>query len=268
MELTLTDARGRRWSAPLDRCVDLSRPLDPARPTIAFGLPPVEVAPFRAGGFVGDTREGGAVNCALVSLAPHGSGTHTECVGHIIDARTSVSATLRAPLLLGQLVWIACEAIGASGERYDAPHAEDARVITRRALEDALDPDAPSDALVIARHGGDQPSDWTGSNPPYLTSDAACWLAQRGVQHVLLDVPSIDREEDDGLLPNHRHFWAVPLGGRALTPESRAAATISELLHIPPETPAGAYALFVQLPPLALDAAPSRVLAAPLTHVL
>lgn len=256
-----------RWSGD-DACLrEWSRPLDPAKPTLAFGLPAVEVAPFRAGHFVGDTRQGGAVNCALVSLAPHGSGTHTECVGHIVDERVSVADVLRAPVLLGQLLVVASDTLAATGETYDAPHAPDDRVISRSSLEAAFDPAAPHDALVIARRGGAQPSDWTGSNPPYLTSDAARWLAARDVQHVLLDVPSIDREEDDGLLPNHRHFWRVPVGERATGAQSRAHATISELLTVPEHTPPGPYALFVQIPPLALDAAPSRILALSLSRL-
>ena len=42
--------------------------------------------------------------------------------------------------------------------------------------------------------------DWSGSNPCYLQSTACAWLRSIGVKHLLLDLPSVDREEDGGVL--------------------------------------------------------------------
>jgi arylformamidase len=38
----------------------------------------------------------------------------------------------------------------------------------------------------------------SGKNPVYLTPDAAKFLNQQGIKHLLLDLPSVDREEDQG----------------------------------------------------------------------
>ena len=72
--------------------VDLSTRLefDGEQPS-AFDLPRAYAETFRAGGFVGDTRLGGGVNCKTVTLNPHGNGTHTECVGHIVDELIFIS---------------------------------------------------------------------------------------------------------------------------------------------------------------------------------
>jgi arylformamidase len=35
---------------------------------------------------------------------------------------------------------------------------------------------------------------WTGSNPPYVTPGAMRWALARGVEHILLDLPSADKE--------------------------------------------------------------------------
>ena len=77
---------------------DSAKPISIARATRfwnptavdAFHLPPPSIDPVRAGSFVGDTQQGGSVNCFVLTICPHGSGTHTESVGHIIDERVSV----------------------------------------------------------------------------------------------------------------------------------------------------------------------------------
>ena len=36
------------------------------------------------------------------------------------------------------------------------------------------------------------------SNPPYLSQEAAVYLRNKGVKHLLIDLPSVDKEKDDG----------------------------------------------------------------------
>jgi arylformamidase len=97
----------------------------------------------------------------------------------------------------------------------------------------------------------DAARDWSGSNPPYLQSTACAWLRSIGVKHLLLDLPSVDREEDGGVLAAHHAFWDYP---NTVDLER----TITELLHIPAEVRDGEYLLELQLPHLMNDAAPSR----------
>lgn len=256
------------WQANTATCVRWSTPLEPggAQPN-AFGLPRATSVPFRAGGFVGDTRQGGAVNCELVELAPHGNGTHTECVGHIVDARRSIADTLWQPCLVTQLVTVTPSMFGSTGEAYGAPNGLSDAVITRASLQAACGTSRNTPALAIRTNVAHERATfvWSGTNPPYLTDDATRWLVERGVRHLLLDVPSIDREEDAGVLPNHHRWWGVAPGARTVRADSRIDATITEMMDAPSSCPDGLYLVFVQIPGLALDAAPSRLLACPLT---
>ena len=74
-------------------------------PTVsAFYLSPATSSPVQAGDFVGDTRQGGSVNCEILNISPHGNGTHTEGVGHITQERIPVTNALPAPLMLTVLL--------------------------------------------------------------------------------------------------------------------------------------------------------------------
>lgn len=63
--------------------------------------------------------------------------------------------------------------------------------------------------------------DYTGTDPPYLLPSLARWAVEHGVQHLLLDLPSADREDDGGHLQAHRAFWGLP--PKEAKPEAHAA---------------------------------------------
>jgi kynurenine formamidase len=80
---------------------------------------------------------------------------------------------------------------------------------------------------------------------PFLTSDAIDHINQLGVKHLLVDLPSIDKTDDGGVLGNHRSFF-------------NKGDTISELLYIPNDLLDGFGFLQIQIPNWSLDSAPSR----------
>ena len=41
---------------------------------------------------------------------------------------------------------------------------------------------------------------YSNTNWPYLTEDAAQFIKKIGVQHLLVDLPSVDKEKDEGKL--------------------------------------------------------------------
>lgn len=226
----------------------------------AFGLPRAEAEPFRAGPFVGDTREGGSVNCETVTLNPHGNGTHTECVGHIVNERVRISDVLEDTLSLCEIVSITPESLSESGESYEAPHSPEDLVVTKAALSAAWSHAAGVNAMVIRtlpnpdekRH-----RTFSGNNPVYFTTDAMTFIRQLNIKHLLVDFPSVDREEDGGVLPNHHIFWEVPIGTHQLV-NVGLPHTITEMIYVPDDVVDGLYALTIQIPDFALDAAPSR----------
>lgn len=225
----------------------------------AFGIPMAHSAPFRAGSFVGDTRLGGSVNCETFSVNPHGNGTHTECVGHIVDARLSVSEMVQKTFMRGHIVSVFPEPLGTSEETYPAPHRPEDIVVTRRSLEQALGNHHPGEALIIRTLPNTQAKrtqHFSGSNPTYLSFEAMQWIVDLQVQHLLVDFPSVDREEDGGILPNHHVFWGVEFGARHCDPVSMK--TISEMIFVPEDLCDGPGVLNLQLPDVLLDAVPSR----------
>jgi len=79
------------------------------------------------------------------------------------------------------------------------------------------------------------------------------------IEHLVVDLPSIDRMADNGILGNHRIFWGDGQNAKGeINPDS--IKTITELVFIPNEVQDGFYFLNIQLPHFKCDAAPSRPL--------
>lgn len=255
---------GREFQTDTGLPHDISIPVrfDGPRPC-AFGLPGAAAHVFESDGFVGDTRRGGSCNCYVLTLIAHGNGTHTECVGHIALDRISILAVLRRFLMPAALVTVS--PAPASTLREDEAFTEPTdRVIGAQALEEAIEAlgDLPPDfyrALVI-RTAPNPPlkasTSYSQTNPPYF-SRAGIWSLRRwGTEHLLCDLPSVDREQDGGRLAAHRIFW-----GRDRDSQPAATAsggTITELVYVADDVPDGPYLLDLQVAPIDLDAAPSR----------
>src|SRR4051812_30841151 len=90
---------GKRYSFDESPPIDISIPLRFSGPQPnAFG---VEPATAKA---LGDTRTGASVNFEEYIFTPHCNGTHTECVGHITNERTSVRECLKDAFLTAALI--------------------------------------------------------------------------------------------------------------------------------------------------------------------
>jgi arylformamidase len=269
MSQVVLEQDGRRWAADLRDPLSLAMPLDfdGVQPN-HFGAPRAHAAPLAAGGFVGDVRRGGTVNCEVLTLVPHCNGTHTECVGHVTTDRVAVHEVLKGGLHVARLVSVKPEALGDAGETRHPDAAPDERVISARVLYESLARvPGHSSALVIRtlpNDSGKLSRTYEGAAPaPYLTREAADVLVAAGVRHLVLDVPSLDRAHDDGRLVAHRTFWGLPPGGRRVQEATRGDCTVTELAWIAPTIRDGWYLLSLQIPALMTDAVPSRPLLYP-----
>lgn len=231
--------------------VDFKAPLNIALPLRAgdqnpncFYAPYMEVEPVRAGDFVGSTAEGGPLNFMNVKFNPHGNGTHTECVGHIAKKPYYISEQLQRFMHWGQLVSL-----------YPQQMENGDRVITREALAQLWEAQSEACEAFIIRTlpntAEKKQRVYSGSNPPYLAADAASFLVEKGITHLLLDLPSVDRAEDGGALAAHRAFWQYP-------DKPRETASITELIYVPNEIPDGYYLVQLQIANFELDASPSK----------
>ena len=207
----------------------------------AWGVAPASIGPHREGNFIGSVKQGSAVNFNDISFNPHAHGTHTETLGHISEKVYSIRERFPLPLMPVQLITVEPSSIG-----------EDL-VVALASLKNALpEPHVPA-LMIRTHHDVPQIQNWSGTNPPYLDFKAAQWLAKSGVQHLLLDLPSVDREEDGGALAAHKAFWGLPEA-------PRMHATITELISVPDELEDGLYLLNLQVAALDNDASPSRPL--------
>jgi arylformamidase len=230
------------------RFVDLSIPLDPHGPQpSAYGAPPATARPYSGEGFALDTRLGGSCNCDVLQFVPHCNGTHTESVGHITRERCPLSS-IHLPLLLR------CFAISV------APIGREIRPDTIRAALGSADREA-LEALVVRTLPNDsnkRTRRWENDTTPYFTPEAMTVIRGHGVNHLLVDLPSLDPLSDGGKLAAHRVFWDVPSGSQELPSKEARQRTITEMIFVPDEVSDGRYMLAIQFPNIVSDAVPSR----------
>jgi kynurenine formamidase len=257
---------GRELAVDLSRPADLALELDfsGAQPR-HFGAPRASSRAYETPGFAfrGSVEQGSSCNCEVITLIPHCNGTHTECAGHLTRERLDAWRIAPAGLIPAVLLSVGPEPPRGEGTE-PTPQSTD-RLITRRAIEHAWPPALPFAArAAVIRTLPNSPDkrarDYTGQTPPYLSQEAAAFLVGRGVLHLVVDVPSIDRTHDEGRLTAHRLFFGLPRGAVQLAAATRPEATITELAFIPDAIADGAYLLELQVPALSGDAVPSRPL--------
>lgn len=233
-----------------------------------FGAAPALAKPMQAGGFIGDTTQGGSCNVFELSFNPHCNGTHTETIGHICDQDNALALTISAltlPLLMPcTLISITPFKASETPDQYQPNFSVHDKVISRQQLEQALAPypDIQLQSLVVRTLPNNankcQASYNEANQPAFFTSDAVLYLNERGVEHLVLDLPSLDRLNDDGLLTCHHIFWQVMAGTHQPSPNSLVNKTITEMAYIDNNLDDGFYFLNLQTPAFVNDAAPSR----------
>ena len=236
----------------------------------AYDVEKATAAAYETGDLVGDTRRGGSCNFDGIKFIPHCNGTHTECVGHITDARISVHDCLKDILTTAVLISVAPEKAEDTSESYSIPFAENDLIITRKAIENALaNLESKFHASCFMLHASlvvrTLPNDesklsktYLNKIPPFFSTEAMNFIRELNSRHLLVDMPSIDRLFDEGKLSNHRIFWNVEQGSKKISEETLINHTITELIYIPAEIEDGAYLLNLQIAPFMSDAAPSR----------
>lgn len=230
--------------------IDLSEPLDisiPLRPGVkgvnAWYAPQFAAEPVVTGSFVGSTLKGGSVNFMNVSLNPHGNGTHTECVGHISTEPYTINQSLKTFFFAAELISI-----------FPVKMDNGDFVVFKEQIEKKLNGKRP-EALILRTLPNDglkKIAQYSGKNPPYLHHEAMEFMARIGVKHFLIDLPSVDKEDDGGKLLAHKAFWRYP------GPKVRTNATITELVYVDGSILDGSYLLNLQIASFELDASPSK----------
>ena len=193
----------------------------------------------RENGFLGSVQQGGDVNFRSIWFNPHGHGTHTESCGHITEKVFSVNKVLKTFFFRALLISIVPDE-QANGDR----------VIFIPTLPD----EKSIEALIIRTlpNGSIKKTvNYADTNPPFLALEGIKVLNEKNIKHLLLDLPSVDKEKDGGELAFHHAFWEVPH-------KNRIDRTITELIFVDESIIDGEYILELQMAAFENDASPSR----------
>ena len=230
------------YEIDLDKPLEIGIPLNPfhKNPSCFYAGQPT-ASPMIYEGYVCSKEAGAPVNFYEMKFVPHGNGTHTECVGHISSDFEKVNNKINNPFFVSELISIKPKLL-ENGDH----------VITKDQLNERIRHE--SSALIIRtipNFINKINKNYTETNPPYLTEDAMRFIVDKKYKHLLLDLPSVDKEKDDGLVMNHKIFWDVEQ-------QLRQEKTISELIFVPDNIVDGKYILQLNISNIVLDAVPSR----------
>jgi len=240
---------GHHFAVDFSKPIDISIPLTDSQDNpIAWYIEKPVIAPVRFGDWVGKVSEGkSSTNFNNIFFNPHGHGTHTECLGHITRDFYSVNQNLKRFFFTAELITI-------------GPYLQgDDHVITKIQIMAALAGKRP-EAVVIRTLPNDVEKlsrKYSNTNPPYLDHEAARFLREIGVKHLLIDLPSVDKEHDEGQLLAHKAFWNVT-DINDLNADARRDATITEMIFVPDYIHDGSFLLNLQIASFENDASPSK----------
>ncbi|WP_142785070.1 cyclase family protein [Changchengzhania lutea] len=232
----------RSYKIDFSEPLDISMPLRASKNNVnAWYVNEPKIEPEKDGEWVASVKEGASINFNNIYFNPHAHGTHTECVGHITEEVYSINEYLKKFFFHAEVITVAPE-----------NYLKD-KVISRKQLESALG-GKRRDAVVIRTipNTKDKLSrQYSHTNWSYFQEDAMNYLVNKGIKHLLIDLPSVDREKDGGELLAHKIFWNY--GGNL-----RKNCTITELIYVPNKVKDGAYFLNLQIAPFENDASPSK----------
>jgi kynurenine formamidase len=232
----------RTIAVDISNPIDISIPIDTSKQNVnAWYIDDPEIKPELIDEEEVSVAKGAVVNFNGIRFNPHSHITHTECVGHITKEVHSINKNLKYFIFLAEVVTIA-----------PLFHHGDF-IIGVKQLRSALR-NKKRDAIVIRTLPNleDKKSmKYSNTNPTYLSEKAAIYLREKGIKHLLIDLPSVDKEKDDGKLLSHNAFWNT-------SGKLRMDATITEFIYVPNEVEDGEYLLNLMIAPFENDATPSK----------
>ncbi len=261
---------GQKIRAALDRGVSLAIAVDFANAGPRhFGAGAPASIPFAVGSFSGSVATGASANCSTITLTPHCQMTHTESVAHLTRESGDAWRVVPRGLLPAVVVSVSPEPARESSESTDPQPWGTDTLITRRRLRAAWPMERMVDPVAaiirtLPNELSKRTRDYNDLTPPYLTREAVEWLVEKRIEHLVLDVPSLDRTHDEGRMVGHRLFFGLPAGSTSRGDAARSRATITELAFIPDEVSDGPCVLSLAVPAIGGDAVPSQPIVYPL----
>lgn len=232
----------KKHQIDLTKGVDISIPLRASEDNVnAWYIGNPEMHPEVVDDFTVSVENGAAVNFRGIRFNPHAHGTHTECVGHITKKFHSINKHLKQFFFFAEVITVAPE------------KRDDDFVISKKQIQSLLG-NKKREAVVIRtlpNLSDKKVQQYSYTNPPYLSVEALVYLREKEVNHLLVDLPSVDKEEDEGELAGHNAFWNT-------ANKLRLNATITEFIYVPNNVKDGTYFLNLMIAPFENDATPSK----------
>jgi len=223
-----------------------------------------KLSPLKTGSDLWSVSDGASCNVPEISMNIHCSGTHTESVGHLLENSSDIGSMLKDGILPTALITVLPESFQSTDEDYHCIINEDESVITATSIKLQFDKWKilyPQTLIIRTLPNNEEKQflQFNESPPPFFTNSALKLIYELGINHLIVDIPSVDRMSDDGILGNHRIFWGDGHNPKGeVNPESEK--TITEFAYIPNYVKDGFYFLNIQIPHFMCDAAPSRLL--------
>ncbi len=232
----------RKIQIDVSQPIDISIAIDVTKQHInAWYVDDPKIFPEKVDEYEISVANGAVVNFNNIHFNPHSHITHTECAGHITEIVHSVNQHLKHYFFVAEVVTVAPEKLNGDF------------VISEKQLKTALR-NKKRDAIVIRTLPNlidKKKKRYSNTNPTYLLEEAAIYLREKGIKHLLIDVPSVDKENDGGKLLAHNAFWNT--AGKV-----RMDATITEFIFVPNSVEDGEYLLNLMIAPFENDATPSK----------
>tara|TARA_B100000780_G_scaffold271474_1_gene232452 strand:- start:3257 stop:4015 length:759 start_codon:yes stop_codon:yes gene_type:complete len=238
----IIEYNSRKIAIDISKPLDISISIDVTKENInAWYIDDPKIFPQKFDNEDIKVSNGSVVNFNNIHFNPHSHITHTECVGHISEKVHSINQNLKHFFFLAEVVTVAPELIN------------DDFVISKKQLQSQIR-NKKRDAIVIRTLPNlpeKKSKKYSNTNPTYLLEEAAIYLKENGIKHLLIDLPSVDKEKDEGKLLSHNAFWNT-------SGDIRMNATITEFIYVPNDVEDGEYLLNLMIAPFENDATPSK----------
>lgn len=200
-----------------------------AKSSNAFHMPLLQAETLEfEGQFVGHVDRGGSCNVDVLSYVPHGL-THLETSAHVLSPDSNPPTVKDIPSyhLQGIVYLIDVSHLEATG-----------RAIPWDAVKDKLNANTlPISMVALKTKSSLLPADYDFSSKDFLYVDRETakgihdygaaipgpHAAEMRINCLILDLPSIDREHDEGKLLAHRAWFGLPQTGHSGTDEEKRA---------------------------------------------
>ena len=247
---------GYNYKINLNKPNDISIPIDSIKKGPSFyDENPVKINYYKSNDKEWSVKEEAPCNIPIINLNIHCGSTHTECRSHITKEELSVTDCVSNSFTPCYLISIK-PSNNIKDDSYHYKIDKNDLMITRDVLYQKLKNinNQFIKSLIIRTLPNSKTQltkNYNTNNNAFLSNEAICYLKSIGVKNLIVDLPSIDRYDDGGLLGNHKIFWDI-------NKKECNNNTITELAYINDKIKDGEYLLSLNIMNLKLDASPSR----------